>query len=79
METADSTSCSALSAPHQQCRRPLHPKIWALEKDRAGGGLGRVMIGAQCTKEAEITGVCTSLGLPVLEVVWGLELMQLLA
>lgn len=52
----------------------MHPKTWALERERAGG---RVMVRAQCTKEAEITGVCTSLDLPVLEVGWGLELMQL--
>lgn len=63
-----------LPARHQRCRKPVHPKTCALEREWAGG---RVMVRAQCTKEAEITGFCTSLDLPALEVGWGLELMQL--
>lgn len=62
-------------AGHQWCRTPVHPSIGAWKGEGWGSSGSRV----QCRKEAEITGVCVCLDLPVLEVGWGLELMQLLA
>lgn len=70
METADSTFCSALPAQHQWCRRPVHPNRQALEKERAGGGLGGELW-LESSARRRLKWVCTSLDLPVLEAGWG--------
>lgn len=68
VETADSTSpCPTSAMQEASASQNMSPG----EGEGWGWAGSRVMVGAQCTKEAEITGVCTSLDLLGLEVGWG--------